>query len=111
MRGGRHEYPGASPNVPPGWTRLSREISLGSLHGPTAREEGIEREKIIWARWRQESDGRLTVVVTYEAEEGYETRELSFDSLDSATEELGHSFRDVVSKVIAEGYSAGRWRP
>jgi hypothetical protein len=74
-------------------------------------EDEIEREKIIWGRWRLEDDGRLEVAVTYEIQGGYETRQLSFDSLDAATEVLGDSFREVVSKVSGEGYSTGRWRP
>lgn len=67
--------------------------------------------KIIWARWTLHDDGSLEVVATYGEAGGYVLRTIGFDSLDVAADVLGDSFREVVSRVVAEGLKAGRWRP
>ncbi len=67
--------------------------------------------KIIWARWMLSDAGRVEVVATYGEPGAYVQRDLSFESLDVASEALGPGFREVVSRVTAAGYSAGRWRP
>ena len=67
--------------------------------------------KIIWAKWTLNEDGSVEVVATYGEPGDHTQRELSFESLDEAEGTLGPSFREVVSRVAAAGYSAGRWRP
>ncbi len=66
---------------------------------------------IIWAKWSIGDDGYVVVVATYSTPDGNSERTLTFDSLDAAAHTLGESFREVVSRVTAAGYTAGRWRP
>ncbi len=70
-----------------------------------------EASNIIWAKWSIDDDGNVDVIATCATPDGYTERTLSFDSLDAAARTLGESFRDVVSRVTAAGYTAGRWRP
>ena len=70
-----------------------------------------EGSGIIWAKWSMNDDGRIDVIATYTKPGGYDERELSFESLNDAARALGESFRQVVSRVTAAGYTAGRWRP
>lgn len=68
-------------------------------------------EKPVWAKWRVMPDGSIAVVATYPERDGYSQRELTFASLDEASQTLGASFREVVESVRAAGLDAGRWRP
>jgi hypothetical protein len=73
-------------------------------------DRGDER-KPIWAKWRLDDDGTVSIVATYAEGSGYVQRKRSFDSLDQAAAELGDSFRDVVELALEAGSQRGRWRP
>lgn len=68
-------------------------------------------EKVIWAKWQVQGDGRVDVVVTCGTDDGYVQRPASYETLDEAAEALGESFRAVVSSALQAGSYAGRWRP
>jgi hypothetical protein len=65
----------------------------------------------IWAKWRVDDDGTVSVVATYAEGKGYAQRERSFNSLDEAAAELGDSLRDVVERALEANSQSGRWRP
>lgn len=73
-------------------------------------DRGDER-KPIWAQWRLNDDGTVSIEATYAEGLGYAQRQRSFDSLDQAAAELGGSFRDVVERALEAGSQRGRWRP
>jgi hypothetical protein len=70
-----------------------------------------EGSGIVWAKWSLRDGGRIDVIATYAKSAGYTERELNFESLNDAARVLGESFREVVSRVTAAGYTGGRWRP
>ncbi len=73
--------------------------------------DGGDERRPIWAKWRVNDDGTVTVVATYAEAEGYGQEEQSFDSLDRAAAELGDSLRDVIDRSLEAGNRRGRWRP
>jgi len=73
--------------------------------------DGGDARTPIWAKWRVNDDGTVTVVATYAEAEGYGQEERSFDSLDSAAAELGDSLRVVIERSLEAGSRRGRWRP
>lgn len=71
----------------------------------------LERDRILWARWRVRTEGRIEVVATVSTDAGYREERAEYASLAEATAELGASFQDVVSRSLEAGADRGRWRP
>lgn len=67
--------------------------------------------ELIWLKWRVAEDGRVEIVETLEAEEGYRRRRNDAGSVDEATARYGEAFREVVEKVLESGSLQGRFRP